>query len=470
MIHYDKAGAFFDKFKKMYLQNPGIEPRYGTFYTEFASFGIAPSHAEYNSESNKIADYFKGWINDFSLIDNIRVYHDNRQERFLQFRNKGGRTDDDLAVCYKLYLSFPKDVIYEAVEDIFTFMANNNMLHVSKVADKLRSDSVVLRVYRREDALKVINYINNNPKFTQHALPTNPLLPTNGIVGYAYDDNLSYNQMTCIFLKMYFQHKRREGTLQNASIQDFFIYMNNASLMLNSKEGLYQLLGDSDLRNEFNNLLFRLPMEKVVLNIQEVINLIKDNIDPNYNFQDYMDTIESFQNKEQKEEKAKKNRIMLGLNPEVKTETGKELFDSYIIYAASKYGADNVKDYVRTYLMGGEYGITRDHNFRERFKTLLPRQTLEDYLGNNLEAYIKNKCNEYYYSLFDKACAATINKYDTEQLMYALDMLLNGVYDGFTNDDNARLDLMDKVPYKYARFYAAQKKTELQQRVSEMAR
>ena len=94
----------------------------------------------------------------------------------------------------------------------------SNMTHISQSGENLYiGDNVFIGHFNYIDGnnarltigdyVEITNYVNSF-KYKDYALPTNPFLPREGIVGYSYDKNLSYNQTLCILLKEYFQGRR----------------------------------------------------------------------------------------------------------------------------------------------------------------------------------------------------------------------------------------------------------------------
>lgn len=105
---------------------------------------------EINNESNRM---FDRWCNRFKNRSNIKVFVDDNWKYFCQF------TNDDITIngtldYIKLYIPLDLNHIEEGANRIFDFLERNNIKHHSKIATHVRVDDVVVRLYRKEDAMK----------------------------------------------------------------------------------------------------------------------------------------------------------------------------------------------------------------------------------------------------------------------------------------------------------------------------
>ena len=240
-------------FRDYYSQNPNEEIDSFDIYSKLCLYGLEndPSFDINDSNSRYITDLWDSWMFFFQNNPGIRVEHFEQQELFLQFYNKGNVKD--ISNCYKLYLSFPKDKMEACVKDVFSFIAANNMVNCSKTANKTRSDSVVLRIYNTDDAIKVINYINSNPNLYSNALPTNPFLQRYGVVGMGYDYTMSYNSVVSSLIAKYISDKKTTNSFETISFNDFKNYIDTLYLnLLNGvdlEDTIYNIIG-----NEYQSL------------------------------------------------------------------------------------------------------------------------------------------------------------------------------------------------------------------------
>ena len=149
---------------KIYIQNP-----YLAIYYELMRYGISDAELKNKSLLNEFTNlknhYNKG---------NVRAFVHPGQVNFLQLWNVKGEVQPENLI--KIYLSFPKENIEECVKIIFDYIDRNNISSHSKLANKIRSDSVVLRLENQNDAASVINFINSNAYLCSKAKPTNPFV------------------------------------------------------------------------------------------------------------------------------------------------------------------------------------------------------------------------------------------------------------------------------------------------------
>lgn len=299
MTRFEEIENYLNLFKKIYSQNPSLEISIDTFYHKLSTFGLTKEEVIAGRKpDDEILYYFSKWKSDFKYHPNLEVYNSVHQKSFLQFSNSV-RNDAD---CYKLYLNFSKDKMYESVKDIFTFIANNKIETFSKVADRVRSDSVVLRIPKKEDVVKVINYVNNNPMLTSSARSTNPFLPTEGVIGYAYDDNLSYNQTLSFMLSEYFKTKKYTNTLEMISLKDFTTFVQKFHYkLLHDKDFVVKFLDNNHISNEINRLSqYGFNKEDILTNFSNVIDFINISLHENIPTEYYFEKISNYMNKNYK--------------------------------------------------------------------------------------------------------------------------------------------------------------------------
>ena len=167
-------------------------------YSTLEAYGFNETEMKIGTEP-----LFGAWLQRFENTPNIDVFQSESQAHFLQFQN--GRTAQSKHL--KLYVSLAPNAIYDGVNKIFDFIAKNNMKTSSKVADRVRSDEIVLRMESTDDAEKLINFINGDSFLRENARTTNPFLNRDGIVGIGYDDLLSYNATFSHFIADYLNTK-----------------------------------------------------------------------------------------------------------------------------------------------------------------------------------------------------------------------------------------------------------------------
>lgn len=406
---------FLKYYAAIYEQNPSLQITSDTFYSSLMNYGIT-----YDTDGN-IKNLFDNWIDRFKNSDHLNVFHSQAQKRFLQFQSY----KKESLKTYKLYLSFPKDKIYEAVNIIYDFIEANKMTTSSKVADIIRSDSIVLRMANKDETEKLINFINSNQFLTANFRPTNPFVMRNGIIGYAYDDMLSFNDVVCSVLSYYFTLRRNQNLLRNVSIDDFIVFMRSFWQKISNDNEFFQnfLFQQNNYYKRFNH-----DINLMMKNYKEVIYFISQSLATDMPLEEYYQLIESYKNN--------------GFNAKAEfvSNKQKEILNEYIIYATKKYGINDTAKCIKYYLEGHLNGITRDNGYRAKFSKYLSASTVAKIIDGNILNYIYGvvpqnlEFNHAKYELFIKICIATYSKYGFNHLYGALNSALQGNYESFTNN------------------------------------
>lgn len=270
---------FLKYYAKIYHQNPNLVISSDTIYNGLMNYDFTKKELLDDS----IKDKFNEWIEYFRFKKNLNVYYTEKQQRFLQFTN-ADYVDQD---CVKLYLSFPKSKISECVKIIFDYIERNNMPTLSKVADIVRSDAVVLRMFREDDAKRVIEFINNTPIISKFSKRTNPFLFNLGNVGLSCDYYLSYNEVVSLIVKNYFQKCRNTSTLTKVNFNHFREYVANSYLEIFDLDSSYDLsIFFSDY--EFTKYRSRLKSDSECLtNYYQIFTLFHNSLNPRFSEKDY---------------------------------------------------------------------------------------------------------------------------------------------------------------------------------------
>lgn len=432
---FEEIDNFLKYFAKIYEQNPDVEIRKDTFYHELCGYDYNDSPDQYE----KIGYYFDQWKDRFRESKSLDVFHSPAQKRFLQFHSK----ERGLGKEYKLYLSFSKDNIFESVNKVFDFIDENNIVNFSKVADMIRSDDVVLRIQNKDDVDKVINFINNDEELVKNAKKTNPFLLRNGVVGYAYDNYLSYNDTVCNMIKMYFDNVRKNSSFDNVSFENFRNFVNNAYHNT--------FVSCNDVNAFINQDFFQKRDETFYsdvdkfINYKEVIQMLNYSLENNTNMNNYYNFVESNRSKKEYNRLYDKyDKVLSGDNLE-ENDYVKDILDNYIALAINKYGSRNTSLRIKGYISGDPNVITREGNFRKLFTNFVCSDDILRITDSDIDSYVKSfiekenndidAVDENKYSVFCDACRATLDKYNYKQLYCAVTKASYGEFKFFSNGD-----------------------------------
>ncbi len=380
---------FLRGWAEIYRQNPSYPIHKNIIYKSLMEYGLTAEE----QQNPDIRPLFTNWERHFQT-SSLHVYEDSRQLGFLQFMSRG-----DLGRQHvKLYLSYPPDKIEYCVKKIFEFIAANNMITGSKVSERVRSDSVVLRMTNYDDAIKVMNFISNTPELVQYAKSTNPFMMKQGVVGVSYDDNLSFNSTLSFMLEKYFNDCRANNTLGRVNHTHFGEFVNNfINKTFNSSTGLQFF----KVNSEVSPMLHRFSnVGEGLVNYEQVLRLIAMQTDGNMSIEKfrsfYVDAKNSSKNKQMADYY---EQLLIGPKKE-QTESLEDtasmeeiaLINGYIQFAFQKYGKKaDVIAYLKKYIEEENIkAITREGNFREKFLANMTPKRADFIMLHNVDAYVND--------------------------------------------------------------------------------
>lgn len=373
----DKASKI-DKFLKE-LQELSKETRLSPdrIYTILSYYSIP-----YDEQNVSIENYFDKFINNFRNVPNANVFVDANWSYFCQFTNDptGSMYDTN---PIKIYIPLRKEHLEENVNKIIMFMAKNNIIHRSKLAKKVRVDDLVLRVRNKNDANKVINYINSAiPK--EDLYECNPFCVNEGNVGLTMDRYMSYNEILSKYLCLYMSDIYYKNEI--ASYESFKTFMQVHLRTLISKKAKNYILRFKSLED------YRLSDEEFLANVNEIATLIVRNLelaDKEYMYQlhnelnrdGYFDEEVAYYSPYNRDNYINYNAsINEKSTPITNNNEDRNLLIEIIKVTSEKHGIEKTKELLNSY-REEKYlrAITRTNNLREK---VLSSLTFYDYITN----------------------------------------------------------------------------------------
>lgn len=378
----------------------------------------------------------------FANDPNLKVFQEGRC--FIYFNNNGTNVTRDTKYM-KLYVSIKHDGLQVCSNEIFNYISNNKMETNSKISILDRSDDVVIRLRNPEDAMRVINFINSNQTIKNYSRTTNPFLNRDGIVGMAFDENLSYNSCVSHLVTAYLNELRNYNSLSIASAEGLLRFIDDYI-----KNNLREPIGVNKFMNTelFQRNLKRLSpyiqgdiRAKLLANFNETFSLIYENTKGIDNINSY---IEKYNYSIQPERNKKIEDYYT-----TQVNAKEELVDSYVKYALGKYKNINVViNCLEKYINGDALGITRDQDFREKFQQLIKPNDVANLINKyrKMDSYVFSMVPPDYdlYDMFINACTETKEKYGNAQLAAAINEGIMGNYSKFTNGTRGYRDFMKK--------------------------
>lgn len=425
---------------KLYKQNPGLEIKRETIYSDLMNYGL-----EKDEIDQSLAKYFDDWQYRFSGRK-LDVFYSFQQPRFLQFQHNGYEKKDHV----KIYLSFSKEDVYECVNMIFDYIDQNEFNTVSKVADTRRSDEVVLRMSNVEDAKKVIEYINSNDYLSKRAKPVNPFLIKSGVVGLANDRRLSYNETLSFIIAEYFKKVEDYDKVSLLNFRRFVVnYYNN--VFANGSE--YENFSNSSIFLDNSSSYPRISDR--MANFYQIFRTLIMSLDSKTELEDFFNHVSMCQDNTRfcKLSEYFSNMQQEPLNKSHESIDKEALLKEYIAYASKKYGANNVPTYIISYVNGNANAITRDNNYRDLFVENLTADDILKITNNDIKGYINQllnapeKDNEELVSLFTRAIYETYKKYGAKQACYAINMITHKSLEYVTNGSGNYRNRLSEYSY-----------------------
>lgn len=404
-IKYDLQTSFFNMIKQFGFENPDKEITKDFVYSQLEFFNIK-NPCEY------IGGYFEHWKENFNENKNIRVFEIEKRP-FLWFENGKLKRNE-----IKLYIPQDLEHLYTSAKQIFSFLADSNIEHQSKIANKIRTDNIVIRVNSFEDAQMIINYVNSNRYIMEGLSKVNPFLPQFNGIGVTMDNKYSYNSNVAELIANCYSDLKRAHRL--------------------------------DLFNPdyFSNYVKASIQDQKDLDIKDIYTIISKNTDRN---SDFYDIVKFLKYKQLDEYDQDRNRIV---NPNYYLELA--------IKKTEKKHPGNSKAAIKKYLTGDATYFTNFERSREKLlKYVQPRDLIpfmRSKLANNkitipqkddelIDIYVKLVTdNQKNYNNIKNTYIDTISKYNISQARFALKSLIqSNDCRYFTNVNNGRSILQKMV-------------------------
>lgn len=392
-------------------------------YSNLVYYGI-------DKKRDDISFNFRNWEDYYQGKRNIFCFNPPDKRYFCYFVNDN-KGMDEVENFIKLYVCLDKEHIYNGAIRVFDFLSRENITHQSKIGSHVRMDDLVIRVDGKENAEKIINFINNDKYIKSGALYGNPFAIKDGIVSIAWDGMLSYNMVVASWISQYIYWEFSNSNLNNVSYSRFYSYVNmslsNICSNNEEKDKLINYLKQERIIKSFDK---RASVSEQFDNYLDVTRLfikaisLEKNKDQLYKF--------LLQNKKLKNERKKQNVFLENENVlREKREVMKLAFNNMVL----KYGYEGTKTRFSKFLINGDYNcISRHMNARQMM------------INNGIDNVVaKEIVNSWKMEALDQAVNATYQKYGYNQVSVALYNLLRyRNFSNFTNDNNSRKILMER--------------------------
>ncbi len=265
------------------LENPTLDfsdPKMEkTVYHYLVRTGVS-----WEDQQKRASNLFSYWESRFANARNINVFVDPNWSYFCQFTNRRNEVmnqEDHI----KIYIPQDAQHLYESANQIFDFLAKNNIKHMSKIGSEVRFDDIVVRLTNAEDAKKLQHFIKKNRFIQEGLIEPNPFAFSQDNIAYACDGKISYNSMVANYIRMYLSDKQKKGTIQEININDFLQFVNRYyQKTFIQFDGIDQFLQDFNINLNKD----RRMVEEIVLNYQQCTNLLLKAVNPNFTYANFI--------------------------------------------------------------------------------------------------------------------------------------------------------------------------------------
>lgn len=280
MNNIKRADQFLKRVRDLISTYPGVvnqENFSDIIYGELIRQGVSPEDQtkDVSYMFSEFYDYFLTKKNVNAFFDSSNKYFFRLENNYQQVINKGEQI--------KMYIPLDEEHLEKGAKEIFTFLGENNIAHVSKVAKKIRFDDIVVRVGNPEDAEKLNNFVNNNSYIMEGLIEPNPFAFTHNNIAYASDGKESYNGVFSNYVELYFKEKAKDGALADANLVDFYRFIGNYY-----NENLVKMNEDK-LKVDFSDEYRARSLDDIKL----ISHLIIKTSDPEFTYQDYLSHYEN---------------------------------------------------------------------------------------------------------------------------------------------------------------------------------
>lgn len=207
-IRPDEIEAFLVRLYDIGVQN-NLDYNHDTIYNELRSYGLKESDkialGDFKGMAKSVDRSFKQWPKDFDENHQIHVFVDPGWPYFCQFCS-----DPMIRSEYiKLYIPLDYDHIYEGAKQLFEFVAEQGIMHQSKIGKRIGSDNVIIRLDGSDmDSLnKIIEFIDHNSYIQEGLNKTNPFISNIHGIGYMKETGISYNSEISHLISDYLNQK-----------------------------------------------------------------------------------------------------------------------------------------------------------------------------------------------------------------------------------------------------------------------
>jgi len=378
---FEQIDDFLKYIASIIHDNPTLEltdaKMHNFVFSEITKIGVVrDSDVDFSKMSfQRLSSYFED-------RRNINTFIDPKYNYYLELYN-----NEQEAFSYKeaitMYIPQRGAYLDRSARIIFDYLDNSNMVHISRIAKDERNDNIFIKVFNKNDAVKLLNFLSGDKQVQAGLIEANPFIyRENGIAVFCDREN-SYLSVITDLICTYLRAKIINNDLTSVDSFDFLYftekYYNHHFVSLND---LGEVIADfnlngTEINNTFNN--------KIVCNIGNIIHLFIIGLNGNFDINEFYRQYEIRNNEgfiiNQANMAGKKRYFPNQIEASDYIGTIDNLFLEAIDYFKEKYHYDDNKavEIISDFLDDGRLEhITRDEGYRDKFaksefKTKMPR-------------------------------------------------------------------------------------------------
>ncbi len=337
--------------------------------------------------------YFPYIMDKIQKKNGIKTIYDSDNAK-LRINSTNKEKDNHFKI--KLYLSIsPKEMI-PTIEALCNFISDNNIEQTTKIESRDRSDTIKIKLYKKDDARKLINFINTNEIIKSVCRKPNPFLSTEGIVGISIENRISYNSTLSYLMSKYVETKssNQKNEITTSDFKEFidrFFYntfisrvtLDNFAKDKYIKENIERI--QSEYPNETN------VTENVIIDFMHSINTIRVSLlDNNDDLNNMLSVFDMANDKEFNKPQIKLISEIIDLDySETALKQKEEALANFIKHSYNNGNSEEeVVKAVKKYYDSLPDATTKSKMNKARYESPIDKKSIKMITDNNLESYI----------------------------------------------------------------------------------
>ena len=355
----EKINNILNYFKGLVKENQDLTITEDMVYDYLIKYGVPANELEYETSS-----FFNQWKEECAKLGNIKIL-DIDSPLTCDLTD----SDEEISKSFnpiKIYLPLKYESIDENVKQLLAFFSKKKIPFEMKIADKIRTDGIIIRLANIDDVNKLTNFIKYNDKIKDNLLKPNPFCYQEDNISMTNDGSISYIQVVASYISKYINSNK--DNIDEIKLHKFYNYIIDyyKDIFVNyTKFGTLEIPGKG-LKFDENDIVAYQNSTELLLKASE----------EGFNQKDFIEHVEEYSNS--KEIKARKKQYTV-LNTLI----------NYIGYQSQKMDIEEALNRLDLYLeTGNEAYISNSGSTRTSMYLLNFRHDLQEFLDKNGKSLI----------------------------------------------------------------------------------